>query len=107
MKVTNSNNVNVARIYSENKLKAAGQSGKASKSYDTVEISREGMEIAKFVSMASNMPDEGLDRVEEIKARLQRGTYKVSSEKLASGILNFIQENKDMILSDNKTLEDK
>lgn len=107
MKVTNNNSVNISRIYNDNKLKAEGRSGKINKGFDTVEISKEGMEIARFAFMTARMPDIGVDRIEEIKARIENGTYNVSSERLASGILSFIEENRDTVLRCSKTMEDK
>lgn len=93
MKVTGSNGMNVARIYSENKPKAAAARDRASKSYDTVEISKEGLEISKYVSIASGLSDIRAGKVEEIKARIAGGTYDISPEKLASSIMKHINDN--------------
>lgn len=92
MKITGNNGLNVSRIYNENKLKAAGSKQNVSKSCDTVEISKEGMEIAKFVAIARDIPDVRDDKVESIKGRIKDGTYSVSSDNLASSLRSYAKE---------------
>jgi len=94
MKVTGENKMNVTKIYNDNKPKAVPKKEVAEKKYDKIEISREGMEIAKYVSMAKNAPDIRIQKVNEIKSKLQNGTYKISSEAIAEKILEAIKEEK-------------
>jgi negative regulator of flagellin synthesis FlgM len=87
MKVTGNNGINIAKIYSDNKLKASREKEKVNKKYDSIEISKEGMGIAKYVSIAKTIPDVRAEKVDDIKSRIQSGDYKVSSEELASKII--------------------
>lgn len=92
MKITGSGIVDVTRLYNENKQKAAGSKQRLSDRSDTVEISREGTEIAKYVSQVKGLSDERIQKINDIKNRIQDGTYNVSSEDLASRILDSIKE---------------
>jgi negative regulator of flagellin synthesis FlgM len=92
MKVSGNNNINVLKIYSDNQSKTAGRNDKPERKYDTVEISKEGMEIAKYAEAYSGVPDMRIEKIEEIKSRIQNGSYKVSSEELAKKILESIDE---------------
>jgi negative regulator of flagellin synthesis FlgM len=92
MKVTGNSGIRAARIYNENKVKGSEDSIKAGKKYDSVEISKAGMEIARYVSMAKEMPDVRSSKVEDIKSRIESGKYSVSSDELASRILDAIGE---------------
>lgn len=92
MKIAGNSIVDVTRLYNENKQKAPGNRQKQAYKSDTVEISREGTEIARYVAQAKDLSDERIQRVNDIKNRIQDGTYKVSSEDLALRILDSIKE---------------
>jgi len=96
MKITgNGNNrIDVAKIYNDNKPKPGASSEKNGKKYDAIEISNAGSEIAKYVTMAKEVSDVRMQKVNEIKEKIQSGMYKVSSEELASKILETINEGK-------------
>lgn len=83
MKVDGSNGMNVTKIYNENMGKSVGEKEKTGKKYDTIEISKEGLEVARLVAIAKELPDVRVPLVNEIKSRIQDGTYKVTSEQLA------------------------
>ena len=91
MKVTGNNGVNITKLYNESKLKAAADKEKLSKKYDTIEISKAGQEAAKFVSMAKEMPDIRMQKVNDIKSNIKNGTYKVFPEELALKIMKTIK----------------
>lgn len=90
MKITGNDRLNITRIYNNNKLKGSSNEGRVSGGFDSVKISKEGTEIAKYVSMAKELPDERIKQIEDIKARINDGTYKVSSDELASRLLQVI-----------------
>lgn len=92
MKVAGNNSINILKIYSDNQSKAAYRNDKSGKRCDTVEISREGLEIARYAEAYSSVPDMRIEKIEEIKCRIQNGSYKVSSEELAKRILEAIDE---------------
>jgi negative regulator of flagellin synthesis FlgM len=94
MKITGSSGINITRLYGENSSKAAKDKEKASTGYDTVEISSEGHKISEYVNMAKGISDIRLDKVEEVRAKISEGTYKVPAEQLASRILEMIDEEK-------------
>lgn len=90
MKITN-NRINVTKIYNDNKPAAVHEKEKQNSRYDTLEISKEGQEIAKYAAMAKGSPDIRADKVQEIKNRIQSGKYNVSSEDIASKIVQTIK----------------
>lgn len=90
MKVT-TNGMNVTKIYNENKAAAVHEKEKADKKYDVVEISKEGQEIAKYLSIVREISDTRISRIDEIKDKIQSGKYSVSSEDLAKKILQTIK----------------
>jgi len=94
MKVQNNNRIDIAKIYNDNKPKASNNKNKISKTCDTIEISKESMEIAKYVNISKEIYDVRTQKVNDIKNRIQNGTYKVSSEDLAFKILETINEGK-------------
>lgn len=94
MKVQNNNRIDISKIYNDNKPKASSDMQKMKKAYDSVEISKEGMEIARYVNMSREMSDVRIQKVNEIKSKIQHGVYKVSSEDLAAKIFEAIKEEK-------------
>lgn len=91
MKITCNNGVDVTRIYNDNKSLSICDKEKVNRKYDTLEISKEGQEIARFVTIAKNMADIRAQKIEDIKNRIESGKYNVSSEELASKIIQTIK----------------
>lgn len=54
---------------------------------DRAEISTEAREIIAYRAMLRKMPGIRQDKVEEIKARIKNGTYEISAEKIAEGMI--------------------
>ena len=55
-----------------------------------VQLSDQALEVStakqKALDIAMNTPDIRMDRVEELKAKLKNGEYKIDPEKIAEGI---------------------
>jgi flagellar biosynthesis anti-sigma factor FlgM len=94
MKVSGNNGVNILKIYNENKPKSTAGSEGPGKKYDTVEISGEGLKVAKYAVIAKSIPDVRMEKVKEVKTAITNGTYKVSAGDLASKIMEAIKEGK-------------
>lgn len=94
MKVTN-NGVSAVKLYKDNKPSATNGNNRTGVSrYDTLEISKEGQELAKYAQIANNIKDVRINKVDEIKNKIQSGKYKVSSEEIANEILQTIKGEK-------------
>ncbi|KPU44659.1 anti-sigma-28 factor FlgM [Oxobacter pfennigii] len=91
MKITSNNRIEALKAYNSNKIKS-GMEKSAGKRSDSIEISLAGHEIAKYISAAREIPDVRLEKVNEIKAKIQKGTYNVSAEDLALKMLNAMKE---------------
>ena len=81
----------VAELGNANSIsQAAASAGNANKNYG-VELSdrakSRAAEQKKAFDIAKNTPDIREDKVAEIKARIQAGTYEVDSGKIADGML--------------------
>ena len=94
MKVTGNNGVNIIKLYNDNKPKSAGNKDKVSSKHDTIEISKQGLEISNYVTMVNKMPDVRTDKINKLKNQIQSGSYSISSEELASKIFETINEGK-------------
>lgn len=94
MKVSGNSPMNIGKIYSQNMARASSGSEQASKQYDSIEISKEGQEISRYVNMTKEVSDVRMQKVNDIKDRVQKGLYRVSSEDLAAEILKTIKEGK-------------
>ena len=76
----------ISQIYqTTNKMKT--QKTSATSSRDQVEISSFGKAYQVAKSAVSNAPDIREDKVADIKARVENGTYEVSSESFADKLL--------------------
>ncbi len=91
MKIVGNIGVDVAKIYNKNKNLTVHDKEKVDKEYDTLEISKEGREIARYVKMAKDLPEIRTQKVEDIKRKVQSGKYHVSPEDLAKKILESIK----------------
>lgn len=94
MKVSGNNPINIGKIYSENMAKSHVNSGKAAKKCDAIEISKHGQEISKYVNMAKEISNVRIQKVNDIKNKIQNGTYRVSSEELAAKIIESVEGEK-------------
>lgn len=72
----------------DNNIKHNNRKDDAFMIQDTCEISKEAMELYEFAKQAvDSAPDIREDKVEDIKNRLDNGTYDVSVEALANKII--------------------
>lgn len=55
---------------------------------DSVELSKEAMEMQTYRSMLDKLPAVREDLVTALKQRIQDGTYQPDSEKIAAGIIS-------------------
>ncbi len=55
---------------------------------DSVEISKEAMEMQSYRSMLDKLPAVREDLVAALKQSIQEGSYKPDSEKIAAGIIS-------------------
>ncbi len=67
------------------------EKGSPAEKKDTIEISKESIKINEYLK---NSKVSNAEKVEQIKSQLKKGTYKVSSEKLAGKILEKINDQK-------------
>jgi len=84
------NNVNLPAMnpYKANDLKAAKAEQKVSLQADKLEISAE----AKKLSEVSTYTAGRNERVQEIKAQVEAGTYKVDPEQLAKNLASYFNK---------------
>ena len=72
----------------DNNIKHNNRKDDAFMIQDTCEISKEAMKLYEFAKQAvDSAPDIRADKVEDIKNRLDNGTYDVSVEALANKII--------------------
>lgn len=89
MRIDAYNQVN--QIYNTDKKVKSKQVSKSSKR-DEVEISSFGRAYQTARQAVSSEPDIREEKVADIKARIQNGTYEVSGEKFAEKILGRYDE---------------
>ena len=73
--------------YKANQMKTDQIEQKAKVKTDKLEISSE----AKQLSEISSFTAERNERVQQLKAQVQSGTYEVNPEKLASSLVNYFK----------------
>lgn len=78
-------NLPVINPYKTNQLKAEQVEQKAKMKTDKLEISSE----AKQLSEVSSFTIQRNERVEQLKAEIEAGTYKVDAEQLASNLAKY------------------
>jgi negative regulator of flagellin synthesis FlgM len=54
---------------------------------ETVSISQTGQEITQYTEAMAKLPDIRKERIAEIQAALEKGTYSVSSQDLADKLI--------------------
>lgn len=76
----------VSQLYQANSTKKVAKQTKTEK-YDSVQISRIGMDYQVAKAAVAAAPDVRTDLVNDIKTRMQNGTYDVSMEMLADKLM--------------------
>ncbi len=81
------NNINLPAVnpYKANELKIEKTSNKAPIQTDKLEISSEAKQLSEIQSYAV----ERNERIEQLKAQIDAGTYKVDPEKLAVDLIDY------------------
>ena len=84
------NKVNIPAInpYKANELKAAKAEQKAQLQTDKLEISSEAKKLSEIQSYSV----ERNERIQQIKAQIDAGTYKVDPEKLAVDLIDYYKK---------------
>lgn len=78
---------NLERVYNNNKVDASYV--KNTKKGDTVEISQMG----KYLNKVNSSKEEvNIDRVNEIKSKIESGQYRIDSNELAKKIIEKMRE---------------
>lgn len=92
MKINNTGyNKYIENIYKERSQSVGIQKdGKENKALDRIELSDSIKEIKNYFSKIES--DIDVDRVSKIKAAIGSGTYQISSEELASRIIQKMKE---------------
>ncbi len=96
MKIYN-NNINKIKTYeaqSKRKIKKSSQLDSVERSNvdktDEISLSKGAVEFTKFKGILSSLPDVRDDKVAELQASIQNGTYHVESEEVADKLLEDI-----------------
>lgn len=76
----------VSQLYQANSTKKLAKQNKTEK-YDTVQISQMGKDYQVAKAAVAAAPDVRAELVDDIKSRMQNGTYSLSMEKLADKLL--------------------
>lgn len=84
------NRINLPAVnpYKTNQVKAEQAEQQTKMKTDKLEISQE----AKQLSEKSAFATERNERVQELKAQVQSGTYKVDAEQLASNLVKYFKK---------------
>lgn len=77
----------IAQAYQTNSIKKT-TSIKTSSTSDQVEISRTGKDYQIAKQAVANAADVRMDKVNDIKKRIEAGTYNISAEEVANKIVD-------------------
>ena len=80
MNIKSINYTNINNIYKTNKAEVKPMDNKKA---DTVEIS----DIGKYLNKIGNKENINIDKVNDIKRRIEKGTYMIDSDELAKKII--------------------
>jgi len=86
---------NVSKIYQANQVKAEGAGKKSPLNInvpDSVELTDQARQIHELVKDTKALPDVREERIAQIKAEIDSGTYNVTAEQLAAKMLAAIKE---------------
>ncbi|MDD6208109.1 MAG: flagellar biosynthesis anti-sigma factor FlgM [Clostridiales bacterium] len=87
MRIDAYNRVN--QVYQASKLSKTTKSGKpVSTGNDQFEISQFGRELNVAKEAVKNAPDVREEKIADIKARMQNGTYQVSTQQIADKLVD-------------------
>lgn len=85
MRINGINNVN--NVYKNNKIKKAYGSDVISKGKDTFAISDFAKELQVAKKSVEKTPDVRTSKVDEIKAKMEAGTYNITASQIADKII--------------------
>lgn len=88
MNITSVNFRGIENMYKNNKVQAKPVNNKI---VDSVEISELGKQLNK---LNTNKEDVNIDKINEIKTKIENGTYKVNSKDLAKKIIESMRGDK-------------
>ena len=88
MNITSVNFRGIENMYKNNKVQAKPVNNKV---VDRVEISELGKQLNK---LNTNKEDINIDKINEIKTKIENGTYKVDSKDLAKKIIESMRGDK-------------
>ena len=79
---------NTNKLVPKNSVKgSANLKVKSELKSDVVELSPVAREISKLREMARSLPEERLEKVEQVRAMIENGTYKIEPEKIAEKMI--------------------
>lgn len=85
MRVDNFNKV--SQLYQSNSTKKLEKTTKSSQS-DKLELSQTGKDYQVAKQAVMKAPDVRMDKVNDIKRRMESGTYNISSQEIASKMVD-------------------
>lgn len=85
MKILGSQFQQVTKTYQNNKIQRTGNSEPVKG--DKVNLSREAKEISHINEILAQTPDVRMDKVNQLKAAIQQGTYELKGDKVAEKML--------------------
>ena len=85
MKIMGSQFQQVTKTYQNNKIQRTGSTEPVKG--DKVNLSREAKEIARINEILTQTPEVRVEKVNELKAAIQQGTYEVKGDKIAEKML--------------------
>ena len=86
---------NINNIIESKKTKAASQTKEVKKPEDSLQISSEGKkaaEASRATQIVRETPDMRVDRVKEIKEKVQNGTYNFDDDAMLERVADKIAE---------------
>lgn len=88
MKISPSQMRLIAKVYGQNRISRIGQPKKTSLGKDKVDLSAEGKEIQALRQKIAQLPEVREEKVAQLRAALQAGTYKVSAREIAEKMVD-------------------
>lgn len=88
MKITPINKPSELKAYSSQAKKDKPAFNPNAYTGDKVELSPQAKEINKHRAELKTLPQTREEKVQDLKQRINNGTYKPSAEKIAEGIIN-------------------
>lgn len=78
----------ISQVYQTNKTKPTGNKAKAGSFSDSLNISNSAKNYSVAKKAVAEAPDVRTDKIAQIKAAMENGTYNVSAKDLAEKLLN-------------------